>query len=213
MNPCCANSSTNKRENHRVGIRGTGHARKAKLQKNSPVEFFPAESSPRQSTQQIRYNVDRTIRRMTNEQKKLLGPDQMNLCEQLAHVWCHPDSAVILFFDWHCRPSTLPRRADALFRKLRQVVGSPRFDPAGVYVCFKNNCPAYGCLYDDFRICDRDSGRVLFCVIPSSGQDGERGRARVWGRNKAGQMVEMAAGNWQAILSFFEGSGAQMNLL
>ena len=31
------------------------------------------------------------------------------------------------------------------------------------YVFFKNNCPYVGALYDQFSICDIESGDVLFC--------------------------------------------------
>jgi hypothetical protein len=36
-----------------------------------------------------------------------------------------------------------------------------------------------GPLYDDFRICDRETGDVIWSVTPKSGHSG---KAEVWGR-------------------------------
>ena len=52
-------------------------------------------------------------------------------------------------------------------------------DLDSTYVFFKNNCPFDGPLYDDFRICDIESGNVLYTVTPKSGHTG---KAELWGR-------------------------------
>ena len=71
------------------------------------------------------------------------------------------------FFDWFCKDSSLPNKAKVLFAKLKSLVRSGKFDPTKCYVFFKNNCPCSGGLYDDLRICDIESGDVLFNVCPS----------------------------------------------
>ena len=52
-------------------------------------------------------------------------------------------------------------------------------DTDKVYVFFKNNCTGRGTKYDDFRIVDRETGDVIYTVIPKCGHSG---KAEVWGR-------------------------------
>ena len=72
------------------------------------------------------------------------------------------------FFDWFCQTSSLKGRAKRLLGAVRSIVktGPAKFDPKATYVFFKNNCPCDGGLYDDLRICDMESGEVLFNVCP-----------------------------------------------
>ena len=89
------------------------------------------------------------------------------------------DSGCFVFFDWFCKDSSLKRKAESLFKKTKIFVKMKDVDLDSTYVFFKNNCPVGGPLYDDFRICDIDSGNVLYTVTPKSGHTGE---AEVWGR-------------------------------
>lgn len=89
---------------------------------------------------------------------------KMNLRDQLALVSKRPEDAQDMFWDWFCSESSLATRAARLASTLQEIVSSPRFDPADTYSFFKNNCMGDGTLYDDFRICDRKTGDVLFCV-------------------------------------------------
>jgi hypothetical protein len=74
-----------------------------------------------------------------------------------------------LFYDWFCKDTSLPGKSKRLMSTVRAIVktGTKLFDPNKTYVFFKNNCPCSGGLYDDLRICDIESGDVLFNVCPS----------------------------------------------
>ena len=88
--------------------------------------------------------------------------------------WCHG------FYDWFCKDSSLENKAKSLMAKtIKFLAAHPEIDPNKTYVFFKNNCPMMGPLYDDFRICDRESGDVVFTVTPKCGHSG---KAEVWGK-------------------------------
>jgi len=76
------------------------------------------------------------------------------------------------FYDWFCKTNSLAGKSRRLFGRLKSIAranaGGRRFDPCRTYVFFKNNCPCYGDfrVYDDIRICDAESGKVLFNVCP-----------------------------------------------
>jgi hypothetical protein len=86
------------------------------------------------------------------------------------------------FYDWFCKDSSLERKANALFPKVKKFVAATQVDILDTYVFFKNNCPMNGPLYDDFRICDENG--VLFTVIPKCGHSG---KAEIWGYNDSGK--------------------------
>lgn len=118
------------------------------------------------------------------------------------------------FYDWFCTDAGLERRARSLVTKLNRVLKlnetSQKFDPATTYTFFKNNSPMYGRLYDDFRICDVETGEVLFCIVPSTGHEKTQGTAELWGRvNAQGkadptvEMNELVTGTWDDVLQYF----------
>ena len=77
------------------------------------------------------------------------------------------------FYDWFCRTSSLENKAKRLFPAVAKFIKHhPEIDTEKVYVFFKNNCPVNGPLYDDFRICDRETGDVLWTVVPKCGHSG-----------------------------------------
>ena len=82
------------------------------------------------------------------------------------------------WYDWFCKGESLARKTRALAPKVLKISKSKKIDLDKVYIFFKNNCPLDGPLYDDFRICDIESGDVIWTITPKSGHTG---LAEVWG--------------------------------
>ncbi|MFA7408569.1 MAG: hypothetical protein WCY93_12215 [Anaerolineaceae bacterium] len=106
------------------------------------------------------------------------------------------------WYDWFCRDTSLRNKTRKLGKKMLQLMKSPKINTETSYVWFKNNCPVYGRLYDDFRIADMETGDVIYTIIPSCGHDSSRGEAQVWGRenNFDGPLV---VGKWKDVKEFF----------
>jgi len=68
------------------------------------------------------------------------------------------------WYDWFCRVHSLRLKTEYLGKKVVSIKDSKRFDANKTYVFFKNNCPMVGPLYDQFSICDIETGEVLFCA-------------------------------------------------
>lgn len=107
-----------------------------------------------------------------------------------------------LWYDWFCRETSLKRKGEALLKKLKLIASSNKFDNDKCYVFFKNNCPCYGNLYDDFRICDKETGDVLYCVIPKSGFKRDEGRAQVYGVDNDFK-EPLVEGTWRDVKAWF----------
>ena len=82
------------------------------------------------------------------------------------------------FFDWFCKESSLENKAKQLFPRVKTFAEKMGVNLDTTYCIFKNNCPMGGQLYDDFRICDRETGFVIWTVVPKCGHSGQ---AEVWG--------------------------------
>ena len=102
------------------------------------------------------------------------------------------------FFDWFCKDSSLKNKAKVLFAKLKSLARSGKFDPTKTYVFFKNNCPCCGKLYDDFRICDLETGDVIYTVSPSN----RVGKADVWGEDNDFEKP-IVNGTWREVRMWF----------
>ena len=114
----------------------------------------------------------------------------------------HPSVAVQCdagWFDWFCRDASLVNKTKVLGKKVAQISNSPKVNVDGQYVFFKNNCPLSGPIYDDFRICDLESGDVIYTIVPKNPHSK---KAEVWGVENLfeGPLVE---GTWSDVRRFF----------
>lgn len=120
-------------------------------------------------------------------------------------AWESPDRDVQCdagWYDWFCKDERLAAKTRKLGRKLKVVSASPKVDLDRHYVFFKNNCPMNGSLYDDFRICDRETGDVVYTVVPRSGHKCMDGAGEVWGRENGFEKA-LVVGSWKDIKEFF----------
>jgi hypothetical protein len=104
--------------------------------------------------------------------------------------------------DWFCDESQLKNRLGKLYPKIKEIVRSKKIDIDAMFVRFENCCPGVGSLYDEFRICDMETGDVIYAVTPRSGHTDDKGRAELWGRENEfnGPIV---TGMWETITAHF----------
>jgi hypothetical protein len=87
------------------------------------------------------------------------------------------------FYDWFCKDSSLRNKSWKLMKQVKTFLKhNQQIDLLEHYVFFKNNCPMNGPLYDDFRICNIETGDVVYTVTPKCGHSG---LAEIWGRENA----------------------------
>ena len=118
-----------------------------------------------------------------------------------------PNTAVQIeagWYDWFCRDSDLYRKTEKLGRKVVSIKDSKRFDATRVYVFFKNNCPMIGALYDQFSICDIESGDVLFCCqhLEKGSHGCDHAHWEIYDRN-AGFKIPVINGTWKDVRQYF----------
>lgn len=106
------------------------------------------------------------------------------------------------WYDWFCRDTSLEAKTRKLGKKVLQLMKSEKVDTEKNYVFFKNNCPMVGSLYDDFRICDLETGDVIYTVTPSCGHTSNKGVAEVWGRENDFK-EPIVSGTWKDVKTFF----------
>ena len=101
------------------------------------------------------------------------------------------------FFDWFCKDTSLQNKANSLFKKVIAFLKHhPEINQDSTFVFFKNNCPCNGPLYDDFRICDKTSGNVIYTVTPKCGHSG---LAEIWGSSNSFQGPIKTAKNFSQL--------------
>jgi hypothetical protein len=108
------------------------------------------------------------------------------------------------WYDWFCKETSLHRKTQSLGKKVLQICKSSKIDIDKHYVFFKNNCPMSGSLYDDFRICDLETGNVVYTIVPRSGfncdQDGKK--SKIYGKEN-GFDTALVTGSWKDVRAFF----------
>jgi hypothetical protein len=110
------------------------------------------------------------------------------------------------WYDWFCPDTALYSRLQKMVPHIRVIANSPRINQDTMHVWFKNNCPGYGKLYDDFRICNvppTDDESNLYVV---SMQDGHY-KSENYGKSELydGKVsfCEPAAVGWDNIYRYF----------
>ena len=107
------------------------------------------------------------------------------------------------WYDWFCKDESLGPKTKKLAVKLKQVMESDKIDCEKSYVFFKNNCPMNGRLYDDFRICDIESGDAIYTITPRVGYNNMNGEAEVWGKENDFKEA-LVSGKWDDVKKFFK---------
>ena len=113
------------------------------------------------------------------------------------------DNSCFYFYDWFCKDGSLERKARSLMTKVKRFVKAAKIDPDKTYVFFKNNSPLYGNLYDDFRICDRETGDVIYTIVPRLGHNKRMGEAEAWGNANSFKEPLVNAKSWKELLANF----------
>jgi len=105
-----------------------------------------------------------------------------------------------LWYDWFCSRKGLEGRGQRLLSAMRALKDSKLWDNEKTYVFFKNNCPMCYSLYDDFRVCDKETGDVLFTITPKKeGSDGVH--ATVWGHTNDFK-DPLCKGSWKEVKNY-----------
>ena len=100
------------------------------------------------------------------------------------------------WYDWFCKSSSLRNKTLKLAPIVKRLAKSDKIDIDNMYVWFKNNCPAYGNLYDDIRFAtkgDKDGyeGNV-YVIAPRVGY-------KVVPAGKKAQVSDVKNGEFEAV--------------
>jgi len=107
------------------------------------------------------------------------------------------------WYDWFCKDESLRKKTQSMGKKVVQLLDSPRINPDKMYVFFKNNCPVVGPLYDQFSICDMQTGDVVFCL--QNLRKGSHGCEKAHWEVYAAPEFEVPAvnGTWKECMEYF----------
>lgn len=109
-------------------------------------------------------------------------------------------------YDWW-NDKTALKWVERLGKKIEQICKSDKVDLDKMYVFYKQICPCDGPLYDSFRICDIESGRVLFCI--DNLKDGCHGdsfsgwEVYQFSNDEENRNIANFKGNWKSVKEFF----------
>lgn len=112
------------------------------------------------------------------------------------------------WYDWFCRETSLMNKTLSLGKKVKSIAKSPKVNVDTMYVFFKNNCPMVGTLYDDFRICDLETGDVIFTIVPKCGHTSKKGVTEIWGQENDFD-APLYEGDWKGALKWFGVGGGR----
>lgn len=114
--------------------------------------------------------------------------------------------------DWFCQTKALRNKTYRLAPKVKKIAKSPRIDAEKVYVLFKNNMPMHGSLYDDFRICDIESNKVIYTIVPSNGHSSRYKASIVAGMTDCKKsFADLVIGTWKDVLNYFQDPSIRIN--
>lgn len=114
------------------------------------------------------------------------------------------DNINYYWYDWFCQDKSLKRKALGLLPKVKKFCDLMGIDLDTHYVWFKNNCPVFGKLYDDFRIANIASGETIWTVSPALGYDKKYGQAEVYGRENEFKEPLYTAESWSALIKLIK---------
>ena len=110
------------------------------------------------------------------------------------HIQCEAG-----WYDWFCEDKSLFGRLKKLAPKVKQLAKSPYVDVDNWYVWFKNNCPGWGPIYDDFRFAEIETGKVVFTIAFRSN---DTSNVEVWGKQNY-FAKPLVSGTWKDVKKYF----------
>lgn len=105
-----------------------------------------------------------------------------------------------LWFDWFCKDSALINKGISLFKKLKAISKSSKFDNDKCYIFFKNSMTGYGRLFDELKICDIETGDVVYTILPNGRGDGY---PEVWGVDNDFAEPILKVNTWRELKAWF----------
>ena len=78
------------------------------------------------------------------------------------------------WYDWFCKDTSLYNKLKKMGPTICKIKDGGKVNLDKTYVFFKNNCPMTGPLYDQFKICDIETGDVIYCISIDSPWDNKR---------------------------------------